>query len=736
MPQETIEGVIEEIIFFNPDNGYTVLSLAPNSQVPGVGDDSIVVVGKLLELHPGETVRFTGFWTTHPEYGEQFKAQTMHLVTNAGSLKRYLASGLIEGIGEQTAKKILDHFGDKAMDILDNAPERIREVPGIRTDRARRIAESWGEQRKQRKVLLFLQNYGITAELAYKIYETYGDDTIQVVESDPYQLTLEVEGVDFKTADQIAQVMGLSLDAPGRSRAGIIFALTTLNADGHIYAPRPLVVEKAAAMLEVPASRCEQAVESLIKDGEIVAFKQMPTPDGSLEVLYLRRLYAIESKVARHLVAMTKAKSALKKTPDWEAFFSKLARSKGHVALTDQQQDAVRAALTHKVSVLTGGPGTGKTTTLRAVIEALDSVRARYALACPTGRAARRLAEATGQDAYTIHRLLGYSIDGEFAVDESAPLKVDAVIIDEASMVDLELFCHLLAAIPDRAHLMLVGDVDQLPSVGAGDVLRDVIASGIGHVTRLDVIFRQASESLIVHNAHRVNRGEMPDLSNNGSDFFLFSALDGDPGAAADLLVDVVQNRIPKRFGLDPLNEVQVLAPMYKGDVGINALNERLQAVLNPPGSAEEYLVAGRNFRVGDKVIQTRNNYEKDVYNGDIGRITAIDPVEQEMEVNMDGRIVTYQWRETHDLLHAFAISVHRSQGGEYPAAVIAVVSQHARMLQRNLLYTAITRARRLVVLIGTRRAIQTAVENDRVAKRYSGLVWQLEKALKETKQA
>jgi exodeoxyribonuclease V alpha subunit len=403
------------------------------------------------------------------------------------------------------------------------------------------------------------------------------------------------------------------------------------------------------------------------------------------------------------------------------------------VALTDQQQDAVRAALTHKVSVLTGGPGTGKTTTLRAVIEALDSVRARYALACPTGRAARRLAEATGQDAYTIHRLLGYSIDGEFAVDESAPLKVDMVIIDEASMVDLELFCHLLAAIPDRAHLMLVGDVDQLPSVGAGDVLRDVIASGIGHVTRLDVIFRQASESLIVHNAHRVNRGEMPDLSNNGTDFFLFSAPDGDPGAAGDLLVDVVQNRIPKRFGLDPLNEVQVLAPMYKGDVGINALNERLQAVLNPPGSAEEYLVAGRNFRVGDKVIQTRNNYEKDVYNGDIGRITAIDPVEQEMEVNMDGRIVTYQWRETHDLLHAFAISVHRSQGGEYPVAVIAAVSSTPGCCNGTC-FTAITRQ---AVGRGSvpRRAIQMAVENDRWRSATAG--WrQLEKALKEAKQS
>ncbi len=736
MPQETIEGVVEDIIFRNPDNGYTVLSLEPRQKSSAFGDDSIIVVGKLLELQPGETVRFTGTWTTHREYGEQFKAEAMHLVTTTkDSLRRYVASGLIEGIGDTTARRITDYFGEEAMDILDKDPSRIHEVPGIKPDRAKKIEESWAEQRKSRKVMMFLQEHGITAALAHQIYEEYGDDTIEEIQADPYKLALDIEGVGFKVADQLAYSLGLGTEEPSRLRAGVIHALHTLNTDGHIFAPRPLVIERTAALLDVAPELCDQAITQLIKQAELVAFKRMPTPDGNVEAIYLRQFYTDEINVARHLAAMVKEpETALEKAKslDWDAFFGKLARSKDHVKLTEQQQDAVRAALTHKVSVLTGGPGTGKTTTLRAVIRALDSIKASYALASPTGRAARRLADATHREARTIHRLLGYNVEGEFTIDESAPLEADIVIIDEASMVDLELFSHLLSAIPARSHLMLVGDVDQLPSVGAGDVLRDVINSGIAHVTRLDAIFRQANDSLIVVNAHRVNQGEMPDLSNNGSDFFLFSTNEGEPGTVVDLLVDVVQNRIPKKFGLDPLNEVQVLAPMYKGDVGINVLNERLQKVLNPAGHDGEHVINGRAFRTGDKVIQTRNNYEKDVYNGDVGRIVTIDPVEQTLEINFDGRIIDYTWKETFDLTHAFAISIHRSQGGEYPATVIPVVTQHARMLQRNLLYTAITRARKLVVLVGTRRAIQMAVENDRVARRYSGLGWQLGKVLKE----
>ncbi len=726
MQQETIEGVVEDIIFHNPDTGWTVLSLS--SPDPRRMGEETIVVGKLLELQPGETVRFTGSWTVHKEYGQQFKADAMHLVRTEASAQTYLASGLIEGVSKQTARQILTHFGAKALEILDETPTRIHEVPGIATKRAHIIAESWAEQRHSRKVMVFLQDHGITAGLAHKIYETYGEDTIKEIQADPYQLALDVEGVGFKTADQIARGMGLSLESSERVRAGVLHALATLSLDGHVYAPRPLVAEKTAEILDVPLELCDPAITALIKKGDVISVKSKQGPSGNLEVLYSPTMFENETGAAQKLLALATAKKSALKTEKaiaWDQFFEKAAQNS--VKLSDQQQDAVRAALTNKLCVLTGGPGTGKTTTLRAVIRALEAIKANYLLASPTGRAARRLNEATGQPASTIHRMLGYSLDNGFMYDETNPVEADIIIIDEASMLDLELFARLLDAMTEGMHLMLVGDVDQLPSVGAGNVLRDVIASGLSHVTTLDAIFRQASDSHVVLNAHRINKGEMPDLSNNSSDFFMFT--ENEPAAVADLLVDVVNKRIPEKFGLHPLDDVQVLAPMYKGDAGIHALNERLQAVLNPPGRSIEHKIGAHTFRVGDKVIQTRNNYDKDVYNGDIGRIIEIDPGEQELVVNMDGRIVTYAWKETADLFHAFSISIHRSQGSEYPAVVIPMVPQFSRMLQRNLLYTAITRAKRLVVLVGSRRAIQIAVDNDRVAQRYSGLVWHIKNA-------
>jgi exodeoxyribonuclease V alpha subunit len=731
MQQEIIEVVVEDIIFHNPETGWTVLSAVPSGVQSGEYAEEITVVGKMMELQPGETVRFTGSWTTHKDYGEQFKANSVHLVTKTvDSVQKFLASGLIEGIGKQTAKQILDHFGANAMDILDNDPSRINEVAAIPKNRAKIIAESWEEQRHSRKVMLFLQNYGITAGLAHQIYDTYGEDTIKVIESDPYQLAIDIEGVTFKTADQIAKTIGLANDATQRVRAGILYALNSLSMDGHVYGPRPTVIERAGELINVLPELCESAISSLLKQGEIFSIKRKNGPSGNIEALYSRTMWENEVSVSEKLMAMDKAKNALKKvkTFDWEAYFKKLAET-SKVQLTEQQQDAVRAALNNKLCVLTGGPGTGKTTTLRAVIRALDSINAKYLLASPTGRASRRLSEATERPARTIHRMLGFSPENGFMHDEGNPLEGDVIIVDEASMLDLDLFAHLLDAMTEKMHLLLVGDVDQLPSVGAGDVLRDVINSGLAHVTRLDVIFRQSSDSHVVLNAHRINKGEMPDLSNNSTDFFMFGVPDGEPEAAADMLVDVVQNRIRAKFGLDPLSDVQVLAPMYKGETGIHVLNERLQAVLNPEGRNVDHQIGGHKFRVGDKVIQTRNNYEKDVYNGDIGRILNIDTVEQEMEIDMDGRIVTYSWKDTVDLFHAFSISIHRSQGSEYPAVVIPIVPQFARMLQRNLLYTAITRAKQLVVLVGTRRAIQMAVDNDRVAHRYSGLVWRIKNA-------
>jgi exodeoxyribonuclease V alpha subunit len=730
MQKETIEGVVEDIIFHNPDTGWTVLSLRPGTSNPKTIDDEIVVVGKLLELQPGETVKFSGSWTVHKDYGQQFKAETMHLVTTTSdSVERYLASGLIDGIGKKTAHQILEHFGANAIEILDTSPSRVGEVPGINASRAKMISASWAEQRRSRKVMLFLQNYGITAALAHKIYETYGDDTIKEIEKNPYQLAMDVEGVGFKVADEIAQAMGLSNDAPPRIRAGILYTLSTLSSEGHTYAPRPFAVEKAAEILGVPRENCETAITALLRQKDLKVIKSKSGPSGNLECLYLPMAFENETGAAEKLRAMAGSKtSALKgiKTFNWKSFFESLAKTNS-ITLTEQQQDAVHAALTNKICVLTGGPGTGKTTTLRSVIRALDSIKAEYILASPTGRAARRLGEATDRPARTIHRVLGFSIDGGFLNDESNPLDGDIVIVDEASMLDLELFARLLDAMTEKQHLMLVGDVDQLPSVGAGNVLHDVISSGIAHVTRLDAIFRQATDSHVVINAHRINKGEMPDMTNNSRDFFLFNVTDSDPEEVMDLLVDVVCKRIPGKFNLDPLNDVQVLAPMYKGDVGINALNDRLQIVLNPPHKHAEHVIGGRKFRVNDKVIQTRNNYEKDVYNGDIGRIVQIDPVDQEMIIDVDGRDVTYAFKETNDLFHAFAISIHRSQGSEYPAVVIPVMPQYSRMLQRNLLYTAITRAKQLVVIVGTKRAIQTAVENARVAQRFTGLAWHIQ---------
>jgi exodeoxyribonuclease V alpha subunit len=678
MRQETIQGVIEGIIFFNPENGYTVLTLEPDSPTAS----PVTVVGRMVELQEGETVRFTGTWTRHDTYGEQFKADTVHLV-----------------------EEVEDPFGD---------------MPA------------------NRKAIMSLQNYGITAALAQKVHDVYGDDAMRQITNDPYEVMSQVEGFEFSLAETIAQKVGVKPAI--RLRGGVLHALSLLNRDGHIFAPRSLLVERTVALMgasmNAEPGAVEKAVAALIKDAVVVSFRHLPLANGdTVEAVYLRKNYIIEKRVAKRMVAISGAeKTRLTKAQslDWEAFFAKL-RKKEKIALTEQQQSAVQAALTNKISVLTGGPGTGKTTTLRTVIHALKQTKAKFALASPTGRAAKRLAEVTGMEARTVHRLLMFSPDEGFLFNPESPLDVDMVIVDEASMLDLELFDSLIGALPEGAHLMLVGDVDQLPSVGAGDVLRDVIRSEVAHVTRLDAIFRQADDSLIVYNAHQVNHGDMPDLDNSGTDFFMFAVNDG---AAMDMIVDVVSNRIPKNFGLDPLNDVQVLAPMHKGDVGIYALNERLQAVLNPPGISKhtkDHRIGDKLFRVGDKVIQTRNNYAKDIFNGDIGRVAGIDADDSLLIVKFDDKLVEFKFSETYDLMHAFAISVHRSQGGEYPAVVMPIVPGQARMLQRNLLYTAITRARKLVVLVGSKRAVAMAVENNRVAQRYSGLVWQIEKLLNGT---
>ncbi|MBX3066959.1 MAG: ATP-dependent RecD-like DNA helicase [Anaerolineae bacterium] len=731
LPQETLEGVIERVTYYSDETGYSVLRIKPNKprfNFTAAKDGTLTVVGTLPELQPGESVRFTGTWVNHREHGKQFQANKVEqmLPATVEGLRRYLGSGMIKGVGPVTAKRIVDHFGLHTLDMLDRSPEQLRDVEGIGQKRAEWIIRGWQDQKQIKEIMLFLQSHNVSTAIAVKIFKAYGDESINQVQRDPYRLAREIHGIGFKTADQIARNLGLPTDSAVRVNAGVLFALSELTEDGNVYSLRSQIVEQAAELLGLPAEQCEVAIERLYSNHDI-HIEGIPDENGQmLEALYIPAMYHSEKGVATRIMGMiglgmTRLRRA--REIDWSAFFSRLERE-DKITLTEQQQDAVRAALTHKISVLTGGPGTGKTTTLRAVIRALESIEARYALASPTGRAAKRLSEATSRPAKTIHRLLGFSPGEGFLQNENNPLNVDMLIVDESSMLDLVLFYSVLRALSPETHLLLVGDVDQLPSVGAGDVLRDVIGSEVAHVTRLDTIFRQAGDSLIIANAHRINHGEIPDISNNGNDFFLFS--EREPDAVIDLLVDIVQNRIPNRFGLNPLDDVQVMAPMKRGSLGIDALNERLQQTLNPAGRAAEKQFGGRILRVGDKVMQTRNNYEKEVYNGDIGRIHAIDFTDQTLQVVMDGRFIDYDWSETDELMHAFAISVHRSQGSEYPAVVMPVVTQHYVMLQRNLLYTAVTRAKKLVVLVGTRWAIEKAINNDSESKRNSGLKWRL----------
>ncbi|NDJ86688.1 MAG: ATP-dependent RecD-like DNA helicase [Chloroflexi bacterium] len=729
---DTLEGSIERITYYSPESGYCVLRLAPNQPRLGAYGKLITVVGNMPELQPGEQVKLTGVWTNHPQHGRQFKTETVVQMrpATAEGIRRYLGSGLVRGIGPKMAKRIVDFFGEETLDVLDRAPERVKDVPGIGKKRATSIAKAWAEQREIKKVMLFLQSYGLNMSLALKIYKQYGDEALELVQQDPYRLVRDIHGVGFLTADKIAREMGLPTHAPSRIRAGLVYALNEATGNGHVFLPTELLLEQAAELLDLELAHLDAALLQLRDEGEVM-IEDVPAPTTSelVQAVYHSAMYHSEKGAANRLRDMLDhpgsylAKITQMTTHDWEQLLTRVTAVDG-VRLTDQQRRAVKQTLTSKVSILTGGPGTGKTTTLRTIIGILEATRHRFRLASPTGRAAKRLAEATGHPAQTIHRMLSYSPQEGFAYNQDNPLETDIVVVDEASMVDLVLFYNLLKAIEPATHLLLVGDVDQLPSVGAGDVLRDVIDSAICPVMRLETVFRQAGGSMIIQNAHRINAGQSPDTANRSDDFFFFGA--EDPAGAADLVVDIVCSRVPGKFGYDAMRDIQVLAPMYNGQIGVNALNIALQRQLNPPGRLAEKRLAGVLFRVGDKVMQMRNNYEKEVYNGDIGWVKALDMNEHTMDVEIDGRIVNYAWLECDELTHAYAISVHKSQGAEYPVVVLPVMTQHFMMLQRNLLYTAITRAKSMVVLVGTRKAIAIAVKNDKVAQRWTALDWRL----------
>lgn len=729
---ETISGTVERITFRNDENGYTVAKISPDKPQPGAmaRDGTITVVGVMPELNIGEAVEFSGDWFNDPRWGTQFRSEMVRPVppTTLIGIVNYLSSGIVKGIGPRTAERIVDHFGLETLNILERDPERIKEVPGLKLNLANDLIAAWAENQVTRKTMIFLQGYGVSSKMAVRIIDEYGSETVQKVKDNPYKLADEVFGIGFIKADVIAQKMGIEVDDPHRIQAGLTFALNRLATEGNTFVPRDMLLNRAAELLKVDHLVLLDAV--LEKELQADNLKHEPfigADQTPLQAIYLPLYYYSEVGSAKRLHNMAKSPSSMAavwKKKDWPKFLKQLAKQ-NNVNLTEQQQGAVQAALTSKVSVLTGGPGTGKTTTLQMVINALLAEGRTFRLASPTGRAAKRLSEATGQDAMTIHRMLGFMPQGGFEYDEDDPLDGDMFIIDETSMLDLVLFYNLLKAIKPESHLMLVGDVDQLPSVGAGNVLRDVIDSGIAHVTRLETIFRQSEDSLIVLNAHRVNSGDMPYINNKSLDFFFFR--EEDPEAAAELVVDIVRNRMPSRFGIDPLNDIQVIVPMYRGPIGVDALNVALQAALNSGGRYRpEKKVMGRLFRAGDKVLQTKNNYEKEVFNGDIGRIEHIDEDDNRLEVSFDGRIVEYDTQEAEQLIHGYAITVHRSQGGEYPFVVMPLMAQHYMMLQRNLLYTGITRAKRTVVLVGTERAVAMAVQNNKVAERFSGLLRRL----------
>jgi exodeoxyribonuclease V alpha subunit len=728
---ETLIGTIERITYYNEENGYTVAQLVPEGRAY-----TVTVIGNLLDVSPGENLRLHGQWTRHARYGRQFQVEryTTVLPATAAGIEKYLGSGLIKGIGPVTARRIVRRFKLDTLQIIEEEPQRLREVLGVGKHRAAVIEQAWEEQKAIKDVMLFLQSHNVSTSHAVRIYKTYGDASIGVVRNDPYRLARDIHGIGFLTADKIARELGLAHDSPQRVQAGITYTLGQMADDGHVYAPQDELIHESTRILDVPSDLVAEGIESLTAEQQVhvepFAYDQsagQPAahPLHEDRAVYLPPFYYGEIGAAnrlRTILNVEQSRMTFYQQANLDRVFHHLAHEDG-LALNQGQQLAVRTALTHKGTVLTGGPGTGKTTALRTVIRLLEAREFSYALAAPTGRAAKRLAEATGREAKTIHRLLEFKPQKgfQFQRNEENPLDVDMVIVDEASMLDLLLTNHLLKAIDPESHLLLVGDVDQLPSVGAGNVLRDIIESGVAAVVSLTEIFRQAEGSLIVENAHRINRGEMPLFSRQATDFFLFPAEEAEQ--AADLVVDLVKNRIPRKFGFDPLDDVQVLSPLHRGAAGVGELNRRLQAALNRPVEGKPERRHGpRAFRVGDRVMQIRNNYDKEVFNGDMGRITALDLVNQSLTVRIDDLDVVYEFSELDELVHAYAVSVHKSQGSEYRAVVVPVLTQHYIMLQRNLLYTAVTRARELVVLVGTRRAIGIAVRYNKITERHTAL--------------
>ena len=710
-PTEVLAGLVERVTFHNDENGFCVLRVKARGQ-----RDLITVLGHAAMISAGEFVQASGSWVNDRTHGVQFRASFLKASapTTIEGIEKYLGSGMIRGIGPIYAKKLVRAFGEAVFDIIEQEPGRLREVTGIGPKRAERIVGGWAEQKVIREIMLFLHSNGVGISRAVRIYKTYGADAVQLISENPYRLARDIRGIGFRTADQIAAKLGIEKTAMIRVRAGISYALAEAMDEGHCGLPAEELVALTEKLLEVPVGLVDIALGLELDDGAVVA--------DDLEdrrCVFLAALYRAEHEIAEKLKTLAVGK------PPWPVIDVDKAipwvEQRTKLALADSQKTALRAALASKMMVITGGPGVGKTTLVNSLLKILNAKSVTIALCAPTGRAAKRLTESTGLEAKTIHRLLETDPrTGRFRRDETEPVDCDLLVIDETSMIDVPLMRAVLRALPEGAALLIVGDVDQLPSVGPGQVLADIIASGAVPVVRLMEVFRQAAQSRIITNAHRINQGLMPDLATADADDFYFVDA-AEPEDAVRKLLTIVQERIPKRFALDPVREIQVLCPMNRGGLGARSLNIDLQKALNPPGEIriERF---GWTFCPGDKVMQIENDYDKDVYNGDLGFVSRIDIEESELTVDFDGRNVSYGFGELDELVLAYATTIHKSQGSEYPAVVIPLTTQHYPMLQRNLVYTGVTRGKRLVVLVGQRKALAIAVKGTRTRRRWSKL--------------
>jgi exodeoxyribonuclease V alpha subunit len=725
-----LEGTVSGIVFRNDDNGYSIVRFSCEGE-------QVTLVGYMPLVREGEQLKVKGEWVYHPVYGEQVQvseyAETVP--STLEGIEKYLASGLIPGIGPKTAKRIVDTLGKEALDIIQYNPMRLTEVEGIGEKKARRIAEAFEEQRGLREVMVFLQTYGISTAFAIKIYKRYREETIKLIKQNPYRLVEDIEGIGFKRADRIAMAMGMETNSPGRVYAGTKYVLTELAGAGHVFVPREVLVSRAAGLLGVEPRQVENAISSLAIAGQL---KIEDSPDGP--VVYYMPYYYAESSVAAKLVQLA--------LMEYDAFDLDMEREleafekKHRIVLDTVQKEAVIQSMRNGIVVITGGPGTGKTTTIKAIIDIFEEKDLKVALAAPTGRAAKRMAQACGREASTIHRLLEFSYQEDehisaFGRDEDNPLDCEVLIIDEVSMVDILLMHHLLKAVRPGTRLVMVGDVDQLPSVGAGNVLRDIITSGVVRVVRLKTIFRQQGESSIVVNAHRINEGRYPVTNARDGDFFFIEKKDMQQ--ALDTIIDLCKSRLPKYDGYNPMTDIQVLSPMRKGPVGVDNLNLRLRESLNPPSRGKGEKKSGSCvFRVGDKVMQIRNNYSmkweaplpgggteegEGVFNGDLGIIESLDEEEGQLVVVFDDeKRVTYRFNQLDELEPAYAVTVHKSQGSEFPVVVMPAFWGPPMLVTRNLLYTALTRAKKLAVLVGREEHLRRMVDNNRISRRYSAL--------------